>query len=137
MLLASPLCCALRWDRNEKYQSLNYLMFINLVIIFCSKYDVSQWIVNSLTWKNKEATKFWKSDDILTCCSWGIAAANMLLYNENISLKCVILSSSNLSQVWNHNKIISKLKHNYSPNCSLYISYGDDKENLFNNQGLL
>ena len=34
-------------------------------------------------------------------------------------------------------KKISKLKHNYSPNCSLYISYGADKENLFNNQELL
>ena len=25
----------------------------------------------------------------------------------------------------------------YSPSCSLYISYGADKENLFNNQELL
>ena len=25
----------------------------------------------------------------------------------------------------------------YSPNCSLCISYGADKENLFNNPGLL
>ena len=27
--------------------------------------------------------------------------------------------------------------HSYSPQCSLYISYGSDKENLFDSQELL
>lgn len=37
---------------------------------------------------------------LLTCWSWGTTAANILLYKENISRKCVNLSSSNFSQVW-------------------------------------
>ena len=36
----------------------------------------------------------------------------MLLYKEHISRKCVILSSSNFSQVYKHRKILNKDNNN-------------------------